>query len=519
MRAPVPTKLVEMTKARRVIPFIGAGFSASLNLPDWDSLLLKLAKDIDSPIPHETVKELCNNDPLQIAEYYLLISDGRVGPLRHAISTALQTTLDPLTSGMHVELVNLGCPLIYTTNFDDLIEQTFRALKQPLEVISLPKHLATPSDAKPQVIKYHGDLRHEQTLVLTESSYYARLDLESPMDIKFRSDLLGRSVLFMGYSFRDINIRIIWFRLMRMMKDIRQEDRPTSFIVTFTPNAVLEKLYQAVGIETICLDPTAKSPTSQSERTRLMNDFLLTLASAAAPDAHIPGQPDQPLFYSEAITQSVADLVEQEELSFDYGETQQASPISSLLAQAGKRTISPAHKEAVRSVLSLKRAAQAFPADSGTTLLAVNYARQFGQDPAVTQICVRALTRHSTRDILFQSKPNWKIIWGAKIHKEFVTTFLSMFELEFRYHEEPDSRPDPDIAYILDIAKRIRKGEISGALPEPDATKLQALIERVAKLYPKSARYEPKAGAPPLVEDIVSQIEEPGPDGGEDPHS
>ncbi len=183
VRTEIPPKLLEMARARRVIPFIGAGFSTTLNLPDWDSLLSRLAEEIVSPISYEEVKAHCNADMLQIAEYYLLISDGRIGPMRHAISTALQITTNPLISGQHIELVNLGAAQIYTTNFDESIEKTFRALKQPVEVVSLPKHLALSSDAKTQVVKYHGDLRYDQTLVLTESSYYARLDLESPMDI------------------------------------------------------------------------------------------------------------------------------------------------------------------------------------------------------------------------------------------------------------------------------------------------------------------------------------------------
>ena len=125
--------------------------------------------------------------------------------MRHVIEKSLATTADPVSSPAHVELVNLGASQIYTTNYDDLIELTFRSLNIPANVIALPKDVAMADSEKTQIVKYHGDLRHEGTLVLTESAYYKRLDFESPMDLKFRSDILGRSVLFMGYSFRDIN--------------------------------------------------------------------------------------------------------------------------------------------------------------------------------------------------------------------------------------------------------------------------------------------------------------------------
>src|SRR5207248_6931685 len=140
-------------------------------------------------------------------------------------------------------------------NVDDVIESTYRSLHLAVDVVALSRDVATADPTQTQVVKYHGDLRYDATIVLTESQYWTRLDFESPMDLKFRSDLLGKSVLFMGYSFRDLNIRIIWFKLMRMMRDVPESDRLASYIVRFEPNLVLEQLYEAVGMKTIVIDP------------------------------------------------------------------------------------------------------------------------------------------------------------------------------------------------------------------------------------------------------------------------
>jgi hypothetical protein len=86
------------------------------------------------------------------------------------------------------------------------------------------------------------------------------------MDLKFRSDLVGKSVLFMGYSFGDLNIRIIWYKLMRLMKDIPSADRPSSYIVRFEPNPILQLLYEDVGIKSIFLDPETKADTPTKRR-------------------------------------------------------------------------------------------------------------------------------------------------------------------------------------------------------------------------------------------------------------
>src|SRR4051812_31690129 len=108
-RIDIPPKLVSMLKARRVIPFLGAGFSAGLGLPEWEELLAKVASEIGGDIPYHEVKSFCNDDYLQIAEYYFLMSDHRIGPLRHAISTAFsKNSVNLAMSPPHVELVNLG---------------------------------------------------------------------------------------------------------------------------------------------------------------------------------------------------------------------------------------------------------------------------------------------------------------------------------------------------------------------------------------------------------------------------
>ena len=282
-----------MVQERRLIPFLGAGFSVSHALPDWDALLRVVAKDLrieetDPKLTYEDLQQLGDGDFLRIAEYLFLRAGSSIGPLRYSMTNALHSDLDPLVSTPHVELVNLGCPQVYTTNFDEIIETTYRCLHQPVEVVALPRDVARADSTRTQIVKYHGDLRHDPTLVVTESQYWKRLDFESPMDLKFRSDLLGRSVMFIGYSFRDINIRVIWFKLMQMMRDVPVPDRLPSYMVRFEPNPVLEALYDAVGLRTIALDPEGSTSTPE-ERTALLANFLFTLAAEASPAGVIPG--------------------------------------------------------------------------------------------------------------------------------------------------------------------------------------------------------------------------------------
>jgi hypothetical protein len=517
----VPDELADMLRKRRVIPFIGAGFSSILGLPDWNTLLSRVAEEVQAPLTFEKVYEDCQGDPLQIAEYYFLISDRSIGPLRFAIGKALVTTKSPILSGAHVELVNLGMPQIYTTNFDDLIEQAFHDLKQTVQSVVLPKHIASAGITSTQVVKYHGDLRHDKTLVLTESSYYERLDFESPMDLKFRSDLLGRSVLFMGYSFKDINIRVIWFKLMDMMKDIPVNERPTSFILRLNSNPALERLYEEVGIKTIVLDPNNKAITPE-QKAALLNDFMFTLATLASRNCKIPGQEAKQQFFSAALS----DLLIAELDDIESGKASRVSRLSrhrrvplslvEMLEIAGRRAIPNELQEKARLILDKcvilsQKENQRMLQDylSMAVPIAVTYSKTFGVDPLATFIISMGLGRSGTRETLLGDSVPWNSIWAAKLTTDQADRLLKQFESEINFHTDAHNPGlDHDLAYISDSVKRILSGEIFEAGESAITRNADSLIKQAAAIYPSVLSYAPSPGAPPKPEQIVHEIDE-----------
>ena len=70
-------------------------------------------------------------------------------------------------------------------------------------------------DEGPIVVKFHGDLKDESTIVLTESDYFKRLDFENPLDIMLRSEAFKKSILYIGYSLSDINSRYLLYKMER----------------------------------------------------------------------------------------------------------------------------------------------------------------------------------------------------------------------------------------------------------------------------------------------------------------
>jgi len=118
---------------------------------------------------------------------------------------------------------------------------------------SLTRHLgeqASPSAC--DIVKFHGDLNYPNQMELSESDYERRLKLSAAMDYRLRADLLGRALLFIGYSFRDWNVSY----LFRLVNEQFQQlpGSPTgrrAYITVASPSRFEIDLFRARNIEVI----------------------------------------------------------------------------------------------------------------------------------------------------------------------------------------------------------------------------------------------------------------------------
>lgn len=500
---------------RRLIPFLGAGFSSSLGLPSWEDMLRDVCRGVESALPFDELLAATNNDLLQVAEYLYLKHDRQIGPIRHQIEKSFSASpTKPVLSGAHVELVNLGAGQIYTTNYDDIIELTYRSLGLPVNSVILPKDVALADTDRTQVVKYHGDLAHERTLVLTESAYYKRLDFESPMDLKFRSDLLGKSVLFMGYSFRDINIRIIWFKLMDMMRDIPEADRRPSYIVRLDPNPALEELYAAVGLKTIVLNPDGGQLTS-AERASLVGQFLFQLSSRASTRALKGGGDPRAVFVSQTALDHGARLVEQfgsyGPHSRRFGSVMDAHDpiVSRLFTGTVPAPLESAWENCVTDLLPFAEM------DS----IAISLIERLRPSDKLTQFVVEILQSSGNEESrpakveLLGHAEIWEKIWAFDIEREQAEDILRLFRQEILY--QAGKGADEDIAYLAELAKRVELGLLAQDERQPKQGKeLKALRQRATELlaaasqiYPSIATLAPTRAAPPQVQAVLAEVQ------------
>ncbi len=131
-----------------------------------------------------------------------------------------------------------------------------------------------------QIVKFHGDFDDDETLVLTETDYFSRLSFDSPLDVKFKADAMGRTVLFIGYSMQDLNIRLLLHRIWETWKNSGYDrERPKSYVFMPTIDPVQEAVLDRWGITLVTGDSADPTEGLRSFLARLQN-----LVDQADPD-------------------------------------------------------------------------------------------------------------------------------------------------------------------------------------------------------------------------------------------
>ncbi len=253
-----PTDLRRLYRGRRVIPFIGAGASMAVcwgpdhkqRGPAWEEMVDQAAKLLGASEPNLL---RCRGTDLQILEYFKILNGG-FAPLTNWLSLQFSaaTNDDILASPIHAELVKLDrCSMYYTTNYDNFLERALRKSGRSTHITSSELNISHDRTFV-EVVKFHGDFNTPDQMVLSESQYMDRMRLESPMDFKLRADILGRAVLFIGYSFRDPNVNYIFHIVNRLFSNLPDSaSGRRAYIILPEPSEFERRLFHMRNIDVI----------------------------------------------------------------------------------------------------------------------------------------------------------------------------------------------------------------------------------------------------------------------------
>ena len=241
-------ELLDAHRNGKVMLFVGAGVSANLGLPTWGQLIAHIAQELG----YDPEIFATYGSPLALAEFYKK-KKGNLGALRSWMDREWHKPgTDIAKSDIH-RLITAGrFSRIYTTNYDRWLELAHDAFGVPYDKIASVADLVSVTEGRRQIVKFHGDFDEDDSIVLDETSYFKRLNFDSPLDIKLNNDVLGSSVLFIGYSLTDINIRLLFYRLTEMWgRSTLASARPKSYVFMNRPNPVAQEVLGHWGIEMI----------------------------------------------------------------------------------------------------------------------------------------------------------------------------------------------------------------------------------------------------------------------------
>jgi hypothetical protein len=217
---------------------IGAGLSVGAGLPGWYSLIRELSERIGYELPPQ--QWATGEALIDAAQYYV----NRQG--MHSLVMFLKEKLD--TTGKvptlaHQALARLPLSMVFTGNYDDLIERAFRDAGKRVHIVvkdsAIPFMRHDPDTVN--LIKLYGDLDQPETIVLARRQFESFF-LERPQMIKLLETELGRStMLYLGWSHSDPHFNLIFGEMLTRYRHFMRAGYAVMFDVSEAQQQELER--------------------------------------------------------------------------------------------------------------------------------------------------------------------------------------------------------------------------------------------------------------------------------------
>ena len=187
--------------------FVGAGVSMDAGLPNWKQFLKECCdaargNAIDQPDVQFVENMIDGGEFLLAAEILqnMLRSD-----LPHLIRERFASEhLRP--TEIHKAVASMQLPLVITTNYDRLMELAYPQTAQTLSWQRGEDILIFMKERKFGVVKIHGDVANQSSLVLTRTNYRELIHLNSSFKACMKTLLLTKTFFFIGCSLRDHDV-------------------------------------------------------------------------------------------------------------------------------------------------------------------------------------------------------------------------------------------------------------------------------------------------------------------------
>ena len=232
------------------------GHDDGLPLPSWPQLINRMCREIVIQSPaeeHDSLRTFfIEEGPLDCAQLFRqTVGEANY---REFLLVQFDSSRYPFVQATpsHAALVRLDLPLLFTTNYDELIEAAYLDAGLQLRASISEEQFKARRGEKPvrHLVKLHGSIDQPETIVLTRGDYArARADRKEMLSF-LRSEMVETAFLFVGFSLSDPNFNLLHddIRLVYGM------NVPASYTVQGRRNPVKERYLRSLDVNTVWLD-------------------------------------------------------------------------------------------------------------------------------------------------------------------------------------------------------------------------------------------------------------------------
>jgi hypothetical protein len=233
------------------LPIVGAGLSATAvtedrrSPPRWAELGAALEQDVaGTPVnPIDAISEY--------ADLY-----GRSALVGRLSELLLVDVVEP--SEVHLAFASLPFDIVVTTNVDFLLEAAYERRRRPCVPLLGESQLSLARRPEATyLLKFHGDLRHPDELVMTEEDYDGFLRRKPLLATYLSWWLLTREPVLIGYSLDDGDLRDV---LALLRERLGRLARAAWVLLPTDPDGQLSAKFRRRGLKPIVLEQNAAVP-------------------------------------------------------------------------------------------------------------------------------------------------------------------------------------------------------------------------------------------------------------------